>query len=128
MPHGGVLSTILDQIMGKLVVVHEPKDFDHVAANLNVGYVKSISEPGVVMVRARLQHAEGRKVTVTGELIGVPYGSSDSVEITCTGGRALFIRLSKSGATRFRTSITLRLRMTIPLVSMDCKKTISDQA
>ncbi len=94
--HGGVLSTLLDEIMGTLVVIHAgPGNAGHATANLNIDYVKPVSVPGIVMVRARLEHAEGRKVTVSGEVIGVPHGSNDGVEVTCTRGRALFIRLRK---------------------------------
>ena len=96
--HGGVLSTVLDEVMGTLVFHYAGKNSPgHVTASLTVDYVKPVAVPGVIMVRAEQESSEGRKTRVSAEVTGIPHGSEDQdgTECVCARGKALFIELRK---------------------------------
>ena len=56
-----------------------PENSGHATADLTVDYLKLVLILGVVMVKARVEHSEGRKVTVSTEVICVPHESDDGV-------------------------------------------------
>ena len=105
--HGGVLATILDEILGTLAFLRvkrkNPESRGSVTANLNVDYVKPVGVPGAVMVKARVVREDGRKVYVDGEIVAIPYGApsggegedqdGEGREEVCTKGRGLFVKL-----------------------------------
>jgi uncharacterized protein (TIGR00369 family) len=99
--HGGMTSTLLDEIMGTTVVVailDDPKPYFTV--NLNVDFVRPIAVPGVIMVEARLESREGRKIGVAAEIMGVPKGGEDGKIEVCAMGRALFVTPKASAEQR----------------------------
>jgi acyl-coenzyme A thioesterase PaaI-like protein len=85
-------STLLDEIMGTAVAIaiqDDPKPFFTV--NLNVDFVRPIAVPGVMIVNARVESREGRKISVVAEMLGVPKGGEEGKVEVCAKGRALFV-------------------------------------
>lgn len=89
--HGGMISTLLDEIMGTLVVV-STHGSSYFTANLNVDFVRPVVVPGAIMVKATVEAVEGRKIRVVGELMGVPKGAGDGEVEVCARGKALFVK------------------------------------
>lgn len=62
--HGGVIATLLDQVMGILIsYLHENTS---ATAELNVKYKKAITTPCVVLCRARITREAGRWIETVG--------------------------------------------------------------
>jgi acyl-coenzyme A thioesterase PaaI-like protein len=64
--HGGVLATVIDEVMGILLGINKRLGLiatrgDTVTAYLNVSYVKPVQTPGTVLVSARFKEVMGRK-------------------------------------------------------------------
>lgn len=64
--HGGVVATIIDEVMGILISVNKRLGFGEtqagaVTAYLNVTYLKPVETPGTVLVSARFKEVTGRK-------------------------------------------------------------------
>ena len=90
--HGGVLSTVLDEVMGTLAILYCGSNEKGIfTANLTVDFRKPVPAPGMVLVRARIERREGRKIFAAADVIGVPYGVHDGKEAHLTQGRGLFI-------------------------------------
>ena len=71
--HGGIVATILDEILGILFSVNRelgksPGNGWTVTANLNVSYVRPVITPQTILVTARLAKVSGRKRYVEGEI------------------------------------------------------------
>jgi acyl-coenzyme A thioesterase PaaI-like protein len=64
--HGGVVATLIDEVMGSLLSVNKKLGLgatqgDTVTAYLNVTYLKPVGTPGTVLVSARFKEVTGRK-------------------------------------------------------------------
>src|SRR5215469_10640366 len=64
--HGGIVSTIMDEVMGMLLSVN--KDLEGaivreatVTASLNITFIKPVKTPGTVLVTAKFKDITGRK-------------------------------------------------------------------
>ncbi|KAI9879709.1 MAG: hypothetical protein M1830_007494 [Pleopsidium flavum] len=64
--HGGLVTTILDEVMGLMVSFYQRKSA--FTAFLNVEFKKPVPTPGIVVSKARLTRAEGRKLWVRGAM------------------------------------------------------------
>ena len=89
--HGGVLSTVLDEVMGTLAMLYCGNNKEVFTASLTVDFRKPVPAPGMVLVRAWVEKREGRKISTIADVIGVPYGVNDGKETHLTNGRGLFI-------------------------------------
>ncbi|KIW47969.1 uncharacterized protein PV06_00615 [Exophiala oligosperma] len=70
--HGGIVATILDEVLSILVAVcarSEGRHGDNVTAYLNVTYVKPVPTPSVVLVKGKVDRVERRKHFATGEVV-----------------------------------------------------------
>lgn len=79
--HGGILASLLDEVMGAAVMVTGHKIL---AANLNINYRQPVPLGVEIMVRGRLDRSEGRKHYASGAI----YLPDESV---ATEGTGLFI-------------------------------------
>jgi acyl-coenzyme A thioesterase PaaI-like protein len=64
--HGGIVATIIDEVMGMLLSVNKRLGLiatqgDTMTAYLNVTYLKPVETPGTVLVSARFKEVMGRK-------------------------------------------------------------------
>lgn len=64
--HGGIVATIIDEVMGMLLSVNKGLGLiatqgDTMTAYLNVTYLKPVETPGTVLVSARFKEVIGRK-------------------------------------------------------------------
>jgi acyl-coenzyme A thioesterase PaaI-like protein len=107
--HGGMVSTLLDEVMGSLVVtrrqnaqvVGEVDDVSTMTARLEVDFVKPVRVPGVVIIRAWVEEEVGRKIWVRGEILseldGVDEedagGDGTVAGEICARGKALFVKV-----------------------------------
>jgi len=70
--HGGVVATLLDEVLSVLVVEYRRSGVlpvDNVTAYLHVSYVKPVPTPAVVAVRGRIREVKGRKHFADGEVV-----------------------------------------------------------
>jgi acyl-coenzyme A thioesterase PaaI-like protein len=107
--HGGIIATILDEMMGVLqsvnndwgqdIAVSEGRKQERLSeftAQLKVKYVKPVRTPGVVCVQTRFDKHEGRKVWLKGEIKddkGNVLATAESLFIQVEGHRANKTRL-----------------------------------
>lgn len=93
--HGGIVGVILDEAMGTLLLVNkglggnkdEGQTFDHlVTAYLKVTYSKPIMTPQTVLVIAKLQKMEGKKLYIEGEV-------RNAEEVVLARAEALWLEL-----------------------------------
>ena len=73
MLHGGIIATLLDEVMGILMTVNKdsgglPLSQSTVTGTLTVKYLKVVWMPGTVSVLARCTKREGRRFWLEGEL------------------------------------------------------------
>lgn len=92
--HGGVVATIIDEVMGTLLLVNRRPGFgatqvEAVTAYLNVTYLKPVETPGTVLVSARFKEITGRKFFLEAT---VKSGSGDVL----SKAEALYIGLERS--------------------------------
>jgi uncharacterized protein (TIGR00369 family) len=71
--HGGVIATLMDDVIGILLTVNEDQDAlplssKTVTAGLNVSYLKPVKTPGTVVVVARCREVKGRKYYTEAEV------------------------------------------------------------
>ncbi|MCJ1472486.1 hypothetical protein MMC13_001134 [Lambiella insularis] len=68
--HGGIQATVLDEVMGFLMIVNKTLDTSvsggGATANLNVSYLKPVTTPQTVLVIAKIREVKGRKYYVDG--------------------------------------------------------------
>jgi acyl-coenzyme A thioesterase PaaI-like protein len=71
--HGGIVATILDEVMGELIKVNLAEHSDiprttYVTAYLNVTYARPVPTPGTILATARITKADGRKLYMEGTI------------------------------------------------------------
>jgi thioesterase superfamily protein 4 len=95
--HGGFVATLLDEEMGILLSVNqeylhrekgEGGDITSMTAYLNMKYLAPVTTPGIVLGRARVVKAEGRKIYIRGAI-------EDSEGKELTVAECLFIKAKK---------------------------------
>jgi thioesterase superfamily protein 4 len=83
--HGGLIATILDEIMGVAVVLHRSPGMSGYTALLNVTYKRPVPTPGVVLCRTWLESRScGRKLWLRGTVEdgqGGVYAEAESLVI-----------------------------------------------
>ena len=89
--HGGIVSTLMDDVMGTLLTVNKdlgglPLTQSTVTANLTVKFLKGVITPGTVAVVARCRKREGRKFWLDAEV-------RDGEGVVLAKGEAVWIRL-----------------------------------
>jgi acyl-coenzyme A thioesterase PaaI-like protein len=100
--HGGIVATILDEVMGILLAVNKDREAEiardtgksvetmaEVTAELTVKYLKPVTTPQTVRVKAWLSRTEGRKFWVEGTI-------EDKSGTVLARGEALFVQIRKS--------------------------------
>ena len=108
--HGGIVATLMDEMMGTLLVINAKRtrsrsmatgrDAEAAAdvigahtAQLNVRYLAPVKTPGVVLVTCKITSWEGRKIKMKATVMqkgGLLEGlETDMVE--CSNAEALFI-------------------------------------
>ena len=93
MCHGGIISTIIDDVMGELLTLNRISGALRqatVTASLNVRYLKPVRTPGVVVVTARLREVRERKFYIesdVGDGEGVVLAEAEGLWIGLGGSR-----------------------------------------
>ena len=83
--HGGINTTIVDEVAGRLAVTVSSQAL--MAVNLNVNLRKSVKAPGLVLVRAWIERPpEGRKVWVKCRI--------EQDEVTCIEAEGLWVKVN----------------------------------
>ncbi|KAL2434885.1 hypothetical protein ABEF95_010074 [Exophiala dermatitidis] len=87
--HGGIVATILDEVMSILVTRCRNSQGvrgDNVTADLHLTYVKPVPTPAVVLCRAKINDIKGRKYYVDGQIVdgesGTVLAKADALFIT----------------------------------------------
>jgi len=78
--HGGLVATMLDEVLGLMVSFHQVRST--FTAFLNVEFKKPVPTPGIVLCRAWVTRAEGRKIWARGTIEdgrGNVYATSESL-------------------------------------------------
>lgn len=99
--HGGIVATILDEVMGVLLSVNKDRETEvarstgkpvermaKVTAELTVKYLKPVATPQNVRVKAWFSKTEGRKFWIQGTV-------EDETSAILARGEAIFIRMRK---------------------------------
>lgn len=90
--HGGIVATILDEVMGELITVNLKhrtiRRTSYMTAYLNTSYKGKVSTPGTVLVVARMSKLDGRKLFISATV-------EDGEGAVLTKGDALFIGLKE---------------------------------
>ncbi|KAG0650427.1 Verlamelin biosynthesis B [Hyphodiscus hymeniophilus] len=91
MLHGGIIATLLDDVMGTLLTVNKdrggvPLTQGTVTASLSVRYLKGVRTPGTVAVWARCRRREGRRFWLEGEV-------RDAEGMAVARGEAVWVRV-----------------------------------
>lgn len=89
--HGGMISTLLDEIMGSLVAA-STQGSAYFTVNLNVDFMRPVAVPGAIMIKATVEAREGRKISIVAELTSVPKGAEGGEVEVCARGKALFVK------------------------------------
>ena len=84
--HGGLMATLLDEVMGTPVFVQWP--LGCVTGELTVRYEKPLPIPGVVLCRSWVEKIDGRKVWIAGSL-------EDGNGLVFATGQSLFIKFKE---------------------------------
>jgi acyl-coenzyme A thioesterase PaaI-like protein len=63
--HGGVVAALIDETMGLVLAIHESLAF---TARLNITYLAPTPINATLLARARLDHRDGRKLTMSAEV------------------------------------------------------------
>jgi acyl-coenzyme A thioesterase PaaI-like protein len=93
MLHGGIVATLMDDVMGTLLTVNKdhgglPLTQSTVTASLTVKYLKGVKTPATVAVVARCKKREGRKFWLEAEV-------RDGKGAVLAKGEAVWIKLGK---------------------------------
>ncbi|KAL2434870.1 hypothetical protein ABEF95_009741 [Exophiala dermatitidis] len=87
--HGGIVATILDEVMSILVTRCRNSQGvrgDNVTADLHLTYIKPVPTPAVVLCRAKINDIKGRKYYVDGQIVdgesGTVLAKADALFIT----------------------------------------------
>jgi len=92
--HGGLVATLLDEIMGLLLSVNKrraavPDNSMIVTANLNVTYLKPVPTPSTILVSAKFKEIAGRKMFLLATV-------EDSSGVALARAEGLWVRIDKS--------------------------------
>jgi acyl-coenzyme A thioesterase PaaI-like protein len=73
MLHGGIVATLMDDVVGTLMTVNQDKEFmplssSTVTAYMNIQYLQPIATPQTVLVVAKSRKVKGRKFYVDSEI------------------------------------------------------------
>jgi acyl-coenzyme A thioesterase PaaI-like protein len=83
--HGGINTTIVDEVAGRLAVMEASQSL--MAVNLNVNLRKSVKAPGIALVKAWIERPpEGRKVWVKCRI--------EQDEVTCVEAEGLWLKVN----------------------------------
>ena len=83
--HGGINTTIVDEVAGRLAVTESSQAL--MAVNLNVNLRKSVRAPGLILVRAWIERPpEGRKVWVKCCI--------EQNDVTCIEAEGLWVKVN----------------------------------
>lgn len=98
MLHGGIVATLMDDVMGTVLTVNKdlgglPLTQSTVTANLSVKYLRGVQTPGTVAVVARCGRREGRKFWLEAEV-------RDGDSVVLARGEALWIKVGKKEAVK----------------------------
>ncbi|KAI9763901.1 MAG: hypothetical protein M1840_009013 [Geoglossum simile] len=66
--HGGVLASVLDEVMGALVYLHLAPNYAAYTVEMKVQYRRAVRTPGELGIRVWVERAEGRKLWVRAEV------------------------------------------------------------
>lgn len=86
--HGGIVATMLDEVLSILVAVcgrSQGRRGDNVTAYLNVTYVKPVPTPSVLLVKGKIERIERRKHFAKGEIVneqGVVLAKADGLFVS----------------------------------------------
>ena len=84
--HGGINTTIVDEVAGDLATREHQEPM--MAVNFNVNLRKAVRTPGIVLVRAWIERpAEGRKIWVKCTI--------EQDGVTCIEGESLYLKLNR---------------------------------
>ncbi|RDL36029.1 Thioesterase superfamily protein [Venustampulla echinocandica] len=91
--HGGIIATLMDDVMGILTITNERHDGDPlsngaVTAQLNVSYLKKVPTPATVLVVARCREVTAKKYLMDAEIRdseGVVLAKADSLWVRIKG-------------------------------------------
>jgi acyl-coenzyme A thioesterase THEM4 len=86
--HGGLVSVVLDEIIGSAVFLQRPIGTVTMTASLKVDYKKPIPTPSMILCRAYTEKIEGRKSWGRGTV-------EDGIGTALATGEALFITVEK---------------------------------
>ncbi|KAK5229920.1 hypothetical protein LTR72_001454 [Exophiala xenobiotica] len=104
--HGGIVATILDEVLSILVSVcrrAQGQHGDNVTAYLNVTYVKPVPTPGVLLVKGKIHKIERRKNFADGEIVneqGVVLAKAEGLFVTNASKKLDSARLPGAQAVR----------------------------
>lgn len=91
--HGGLVMTILDEVISHLVPINQDRGTipsgAHMTAYLNTNFIKPVSTPATILTRARFTKVEGRKYFMRGTV-------EDENGIILAQADALFVLLKSS--------------------------------
>ena len=97
--HGGIVAALLDDVMGTLLTVNKVKSSGNsstastVTAKLVVEYKVPVRTPQTIMVMARMERIEGRRLWLVGEM-------KDAAGRTLAKSEAVWVRVEKGGRAR----------------------------
>lgn len=90
--HGGIVTTILDEIIGLLLPLNKGRnaipETAYMTGYLNTSFLKPVTIPGTYVCRATIDKVEGRKYYMTGTI-------EDSTGAVAARGDALYIALKE---------------------------------
>lgn len=90
--HGGIVATILDEIMGELINVNLKHRAimrtSYMTAYINTTYVKPVRTPSTILARGRISKIDGRKLLATAAI-------EDGEGTVLAKAEALFIGLNR---------------------------------
>lgn len=90
--HGGIVATILDEIMGELINVNLKHRAilrtSYMTAYINTTYLKPVSTPSTILARARVSKIDGRKLLSTSTI-------EDGHGTVLAKAEALFVGLNR---------------------------------
>ena len=86
--HGGLLAALFDGQLGSLFTMCGVSGF---TANLSVDYRRPVPIPSDVLMVARLDGREGRKLWISGQLTALETEPNDGDPVVCAEARGLFL-------------------------------------
>jgi acyl-coenzyme A thioesterase PaaI-like protein len=91
--HGGIVATIMDEVIGEIINVNKKhqaiRRASYMTAYLNITYVRPVAIPGTILVRAILEKVDGRKLNVSATV-------EDGQGTVLTKAEGLFVGLKQN--------------------------------